>query len=65
MRGKTLERPKKGHYVTPSIHYSERWNNDSLFLQSEIFGPNVTFIPYDSIEEAIQSTLLIKTIINI
>ncbi len=54
MRGKNLEKTKKGHYVTPSIHLSERWNNDSMFLHSEIFGPNVTFIPYDTIEEAIK-----------
>lgn len=54
MRGKQLDKPKKGHYVSPSIHLAERWNNDSMFLHSEIFGPNVTFIPYDTIEEAIQ-----------
>ncbi|MBP9681426.1 MAG: aldehyde dehydrogenase family protein [Bacteriovorax sp.] len=54
MRGKLLEKTKKGHYVTPSIHLADRWNNDSVFLQSEIFGPNVTFIPYNTIEEAIQ-----------
>lgn len=54
MRGKTIEKVKKGHYVTPSIHLAQSWNNDSLFLQSEIFGPNVTFIPYDDIEEAIK-----------
>lgn len=53
MRGKQLEKPKKGHYVSPSIHLAERWNNDSMFLHSEIFGPNVTFIPYDTEEEAI------------
>lgn len=54
MRGKHLDKAKKGHYVSPSIHLSERWNNDSMFLHSEIFGPNVTFIPYDTIEEAIK-----------
>jgi succinylglutamic semialdehyde dehydrogenase len=53
MRGKALEKTKKGYYVTPSIHLAERWNNDSMFLHSEIFGPNVTFIPYDTIDEAI------------
>lgn len=53
MRGKLLDRPKKGYYVSPSIHFSEKWNNDSLFLHSEIFGPNVTFIPYHTIDEAI------------
>ena len=54
MRGKHLDKPKKGYYVSPSIHLAERWNNDSMFLHSEIFGPNVTFIPYDTIEEAIK-----------
>ena len=54
MRGKHLDKPKKGHYVSPSIHLSEHWNNDSMFLHSEIFGPNVTFIPYDTIEDAIK-----------
>ncbi len=54
MRGKHLEKAKKGYYVTPSIHLSEKWNNDSHFLHSEIFGPNVTFIPYDTIDEAIK-----------
>jgi len=54
MRGKHLEKTKKGHYVSPSIHFCEKWNNDSHFLHSEIFGPNVTFIPYDTIEEAIK-----------
>jgi succinylglutamic semialdehyde dehydrogenase len=53
MRGKQLEKSKKGYYVSPSIHLADRWNNDSMFLHSEIFGPNVTFIPYDTIEEAI------------
>ncbi|MBC7540590.1 MAG: aldehyde dehydrogenase family protein [Bacteriovorax sp.] len=54
MRGKHIEKSKKGHYVSPSIHLAERWNNDSMFLHSEIFGPNVTFIPYDTIDEAIK-----------
>jgi succinylglutamic semialdehyde dehydrogenase len=53
MRGKQLDKNKKGYYVTPSIHRAAKWSNDSMFLQSEIFGPNVTFIPYDTIDEAI------------
>jgi len=53
MRGKQIDKAKKGHYVSPSIHLTNQWNNDSMFLQSEIFGPNVTFIPYDTIDEAI------------
>lgn len=53
MRGKQIERAKKGFYVSPSIHFCDRFHHESMFLQSEIFGPNVTFIPYDTIEEAI------------
>jgi len=53
MRGKHLTRKKQGYYVSPSIHFSEKWHQESHFLQSEIFGPNTTFIPYDDIEEAI------------
>jgi len=53
MRGKLLEKNFKGHYVSPSIHYTEKFSKKSHFLMSEIFGPNCTFIPYDEIEEAI------------
>lgn len=54
MRGKQLERAKKGYYVSPSIHFAKAWDNKSHFLQSEIFGPNNTFVPYNDIEEAIK-----------
>lgn len=53
MRGKHLTRDKQGYYVSPSIHFAKAWDDSSHFLQSEIFGPNTTFIPYDEIEEAI------------
>ncbi len=53
MRGKQIEKDKKGFYVTPSIHLASRFDNTSHFLKNEIFGPNCTFIPYTQIEEAI------------
>ena len=53
MRGKQLTRKTAGYYVSPSIHYTDSWKEDSHFLQSEIFGPNTTFISYTDIEEAI------------
>lgn len=53
MRGKVLEKKYRGHYVTPSIHLAKEYNPKSLFLASEIFGPNATIIPYDDIDEAI------------
>jgi succinylglutamic semialdehyde dehydrogenase len=56
MRGKVLhDRQFKGHYVSPSIHFFEKIPPEkSLFIQSEIFGPTCTLIPYDDIEEAFQ-----------
>lgn len=54
MRGKQIQKKHNGHYVSPSIHVAEKFNNDSHFLTSEIFGPTTTFIPYDTIEEAIE-----------
>jgi succinylglutamic semialdehyde dehydrogenase len=54
MRGKSLEKKTPGHYVSPSIHLAEKWDDDSHFLASEIFGPNVTFIPYKDIDDAIE-----------
>jgi succinylglutamic semialdehyde dehydrogenase len=54
MRGKVLTKRFSGHYVSPSIHLAEKMNTKSSFLMSEIFGPNVTFIPYQEIEEAIE-----------
>lgn len=54
MRGKLLSKNKKGFYVSPSIHLSEKFDKNSHFLTSEIFGPNCTFIPYDTIDEAIE-----------
>ena len=53
MRGKQLEKGKRGYYVSPSIHLAEDYNPKSHFLTNEIFGPNVTFIPYESIDQAI------------
>lgn len=53
MRGKHLEKKYRGYYVTPSIHLCEKFDPKSIFLTSEIFGPNATIIPYDDIEEAI------------
>ncbi|MCY4643143.1 MAG: aldehyde dehydrogenase family protein [Bacteriovoracales bacterium] len=53
MRGKAIEKKYPGYYITPSIHYMENPDKSSHFIKSEIFGPNVTFIPYEEIEDAI------------
>lgn len=43
----------KGHYVNPTIHYLKEAKKENPFTQTEIFGPNCTFTPFDTIEEAI------------
>ncbi|MBT5095466.1 MAG: aldehyde dehydrogenase family protein [Halobacteriovoraceae bacterium] len=54
MRGKLLNRKRKGYFVSPSIHLCEEFDPRSHFLASEVFGPNCTFIPYQEIEQAIE-----------
>ncbi|MBT5094986.1 MAG: aldehyde dehydrogenase family protein [Halobacteriovoraceae bacterium] len=53
MPGVSLELKHPGHYVSPSIHLLEKPQFDGSFFKEEIFGPNCTFVPYDTIEEAI------------
>lgn len=53
MRGKQLDRTPRGHFVSPSIHYSEQFKDKSHFLQENLLGPSVTFLAYGNFEEAI------------
>ncbi len=41
MRGKSLDLKHKGYYVTPSIHLVKKFDANSVYQKSEIFGPNV------------------------
>jgi len=41
MRGKPLEREKRGYYVSPSIHIVEKVDPKSMYQKDEICGPNV------------------------
>jgi succinylglutamic semialdehyde dehydrogenase len=41
MRGKALDLKQKGHYITPSIHLVSKFDPQSVYQKSEIFGPNV------------------------
>ncbi len=54
MRGKSLERSPKGHYVSPSIHRVTKLDPKSTYQKSEIFGPNVAIYSVGGIEEAIE-----------
>ena len=52
-KGQITEQTFPGYYATPSIHYNDQLKEKSPFIESEIFGPTATFIPYYHIEEAI------------
>jgi succinylglutamic semialdehyde dehydrogenase len=57
MRGKALELPYKGHYVTPSIcvvqDSSVEAARKSVYQQTELFGPNVAVSTTDDLDHAI------------
>lgn len=51
MRGKALDLKTKGHYVTPSIHLVKKFDPNSIYQKSEIFGPNVAIYQSDNFDE--------------
>lgn len=51
MRGKVLDLDPKGHYVTPSIHLVKKFDSNSVYQKSEIFGPNVAIYTNDNFDE--------------
>lgn len=52
MRGKSLELEHKGHYVTPSIHLVKKFDPQSVYQKSEIFGPNVAIYTESDFDQA-------------
>lgn len=51
MRGKPLEKDKRGYYVSPSMHYVKKPDAKSVYQKSEIFGPNVAIYKVKDLEE--------------
>ncbi len=58
MRGKVLELPTRGNFVTPSICLAKGLSIDqtrkSIYQQTELFAPNVVILGVDEIDEAIE-----------
>jgi len=50
LKGERLN--KKGFFMSPMVYISE-WD-DKPFLKQEVFGPHVSIIPFDTIDEAIE-----------
>jgi len=54
MRGKPLDLKNKGYYVTPSIHIVNKFDPNSVYQKSEIFGPNVAIYQTDNWDHAME-----------
>lgn len=54
MRGKSLDMKTKGHYVTPSIHLVKKFDPNSIYQKSEIFGPNVAIYQSDNFDDSMR-----------
>ncbi|MCX7978235.1 MAG: succinylglutamate-semialdehyde dehydrogenase [Bdellovibrionaceae bacterium] len=54
MRGKPLELPRRGFYVTPSIHLVKKFDPGSVYQKSEIFGPNVAIYRSSDFDETLK-----------
>lgn len=53
MRGKVLDLNPRGFYVTPSIHLVKKFDSNSVYQKSEIFGPNVAVLTVNDFEETL------------
>lgn len=53
MRGKQLDLKHKGYYVTPSIHLVKKFDPNSVYQKSEIFGPNVAIYQSKDFDETL------------
>lgn len=53
MRGKVMDLKWKGHYVTPSINLVQKYDANSIYQKSEIFGPNVSVTKVNDFDETL------------
>lgn len=54
MRGKVLDLKQKGYYVTPSINLVNKFDPNSVYQKSEIFGPNVAIYRTSDFDHALE-----------
>lgn len=54
MRGKSLDLEYKGYYVTPSIHLVKKYDPNSVYQKSEIFGPNVAIMKSSDFDQTLE-----------
>jgi succinylglutamic semialdehyde dehydrogenase len=54
MRGKVLDLKHKGYYVTPSINLVNKFDPQSVYQKTEIFGPNVAIFRTSDFDQALK-----------
>lgn len=54
MQGKSLELKTKGYYVQPSAHLINKFDTQSVYQKSEIFGPDVAIYKVDDLEDTFE-----------
>lgn len=54
MRGKSLDLKHKGHYVTPSINLVKKFDPQSVYQKTEIFGPNVAIYSVEDFDHSLE-----------
>ncbi|MEZ4749971.1 MAG: aldehyde dehydrogenase family protein [Bdellovibrionota bacterium] len=54
MRGKHLEKERRGYYVSPSIHLVKALNPKSIYQRDMIFGPNIAIYKIQDLDEVTQ-----------
>ncbi len=54
LEGKALELKRKGYYVQPSAHLVKKFDADSVYQKSEIFGPDVAIYQIDELEDTFE-----------
>ncbi len=51
LQGQRLDLKKKGFYVTPSAHLVNKFDKESVYQKSEIFGPDVAIYKVNDLED--------------
>jgi acyl-CoA reductase-like NAD-dependent aldehyde dehydrogenase len=51
--GRALETETKGYFVTPSLHYLSRFDNNSAYQGNVLFSPDIAVYDYDVLDVAI------------
>lgn len=51
--GKVLESEQRGNFVTPSVHYLNKFDNQSAYQGNVLFSPDVAVYDYDVLDDAI------------